>query len=167
MDAFTSSSSMSACFTVMGSSWLIMSDIVLRLLLTTPRSVFSLCTYISGIFMLGCSLYEGKHDDWRLNELRTTQSKSGCKGAEIYRLQTLFMHQEKRNIRTLFSCCVTWLGVKAFVPSRARVSTEVWGVWEDRRAAGKAVTAGPFPDKVWQASRSSRKRKRPKMSDSG
>lgn len=42
---FTSSSSMSACFTVTGSSWLIKSDIIVRLLRTTPSSAFSFFTW--------------------------------------------------------------------------------------------------------------------------
>lgn len=61
---FTSSSSMSACFTVTGSSWLIMSDIIVRLLRTTPSSVFSIFTWninnISWINTAIISLCKGK-----------------------------------------------------------------------------------------------------------
>lgn len=141
---------MSACFTVTGSSWLIMSDIMVRLFRTTPSSVFSFFTCNINIIKSTNTASKYYIRGWRPSEL-TNRYKKELWG-NIVKTRSW---QEQSEIQTPLSSSITWLGVKALVPSRASLSSEVWGGmswgWEDKRTAGKVVAAGPFPAAVWQA----------------
>lgn len=102
---FTSNSSMSACFTVTGSSWLIMSDIIVRLLRTTPSSAFSFVTW-NRLSTGGITLCEDKYwfhkcwrkwevnrrrpEAWGMRQCFSQKRDSMCKKRVINRSKMLF-----------------------------------------------------------------------------
>lgn len=161
---FTSSSSMSACFTVTGSSWLIKSDIIVRLLRTTPSSAFSFFTWnINSTYWINTGTVtrwkeeEGKYwfyKGWKRKRIKKHSYKKEFCDSIVTNIEKPVGTEAQCNYNKSksLSSPITWLWVKALFPSRASFRSEVWGGMsglEDRSTAGRVVTAGPLPGKVW------------------